>query len=66
MKSDKRKIRLSVGYSIGPSVWRALKLLKHAGLTTTTAISASVIEDLYVQAYDRHRGVRTSGYIPLS
>jgi len=66
MKLDKGKIRPSPGDATGPNVLRALKLLKHAGLTTTTAISASVIEDLYIRTFDRQRGVRTSGYIPLS
>jgi SAM-dependent methyltransferase len=40
--------------------------VKQVGLATTAAISASVVEDLYIRTFDRQRGVRTSGYIPLS
>jgi SAM-dependent methyltransferase len=56
----------SFGYRIGPTARKALKLLRRAGLATTTAVLASVIEDLYIRVYDRRYGVRTSGYIPLA
>jgi len=65
MKSNRGKIPLSAGYALGPNVWRAIKLVRQAGLATTTAISASVIEDLYIRTFDRQRGVQTSGYVPL-
>jgi len=65
MKLNRGKIRLSAGYVVGPNVWRAIKLVRQAGLATATAISASVIEDLCIRVFDRVRGVQTSGYVPL-
>ena len=45
---------------------KAVKMLRHHGLRTTCAVVLSVIEDLYIRAFDRRYGVCTSGYIPLS
>jgi|ERR1017187_587308 SAM-dependent methyltransferase len=53
-------------WSKAGSVRKTVRLLRDHGVPATAAIIASVIEDLYIRAFDRFYGVHTSGYIRLA